>query len=81
MTATKCKMCGATSQSPSWIKIVKCEYCVTTQNGPSADNEKKMTLFNRANLLCLNNEFDKAAGIHEMINQILSESIRTLKMF
>ena len=48
-------------------KVVECEYCGTTQTVPSADNEKKMTLFNRANRLRLKNEFDKAAALYEQL--------------
>ena len=48
-------------------KVVECEYCGTTQTVPSADKEKKMTLFNRANRLRLNNEFDKAAALYEQL--------------
>ena len=33
----------------------------------AADNEKKMTLFARANRLRFNNEFDKASGVYESI--------------
>ncbi|MBQ7915618.1 MAG: TIR domain-containing protein, partial [Firmicutes bacterium] len=49
------------------MQVVECEYCGSTQTIPSADNEKKMLLFNRANRLRYNCEFDKAAGIYESI--------------
>ena len=48
-------------------KIAECDYCGTIQTIPSANNEKKLTLFNRANRLRMNSEFDKAAGIYESI--------------
>ena len=67
MAICKCKMCGGDLQITELDKVVECEYCGTTQTVPSADNEKKMALFNRANKLRLNNEFDKAAGIYESI--------------
>ena len=67
MTVFKCKMCGGDLQLTETDKVVECEYCGTTQTVPSADNEKKMTLFNRANKLRFNSEFDKAAGIYESI--------------
>ena len=44
-----------------------CEYCGTMQTVPSADNEKKLTLFSRANRLRIGCEFDKASGVYEAI--------------
>ena len=44
-----------------------CEYCGTQQTVPTADSEKKLTLFARANRLRLACEFDKAAGVYESI--------------
>ena len=63
----KCKMCGGDLEFTESISVVECEYCGTQQTVPKADNEKKMTLFSRANRLRLANEFDKAAGIYESI--------------
>lgn len=67
MAVFKCKMCGGDLNIIEADKVVECEYCGTTQTVPSADNEKKMTLFNRANRLRLNNEFDKAAALYEQL--------------
>ncbi len=67
MAICKCKMCGGDLNITDLENVVVCDYCGTTQTVPSADSEKKMTLFNRANRLRLNNEFDKAAGIYESI--------------
>lgn len=67
MAVFKCKMCGGDLNITEADKVVECEYCGTTQTVPSADNEKKMTLFNRANRLRLNNEFDKAAALYEQL--------------
>ena len=53
MAVFKCKMCGGDLNITEADKVVECEYCGTTQTVPSADNEKKMTLFNRANRLRL----------------------------
>ena len=47
--------------------VAVCEYCGTQQTVPAADNEKKLTLFARANRLRLACEFDKAAGVYESI--------------
>lgn len=63
----KCKMCGGDLEIAESVSVVECEYCGTQQTVPKADNEKKMTLFSRANRLRLANEFDKAAGIYESI--------------
>ena len=67
MAICKCKMCGGDLSITELDKVVECEYCGTTQTVPSADSEKKLTLFNRANKLRFNCEFDKAAGIYESI--------------
>lgn len=67
MAVFKCKMCGGDLNITEADKVVECEYCGTTQTVPSADKEKKMTLFNRANRLRLNNEFDKAAALYEQL--------------
>ena len=67
MTVFECKMCGGGLNITEADKVVECEYCGTTQTVPSADNEKKMTLFNRANRLRLKNEFDKAAALYEQL--------------
>lgn len=67
MAVFKCKMCGGDLNITEADKVVECEYCGTTQTVPSADKEKKMTIFNRANRLRLNNEFDKAAALYEQL--------------
>ncbi len=67
MAVCKCKMCGADLHVTQADQVAECEYCGTVQTVPKADDEKKMTLFNRANKLRLNNEFDKAAGIYESL--------------
>lgn len=63
----KCKMCGGDLNISGTTNIVECEYCGTTQTIPSLDSEKKLNLFNRANRLRFNSEFDKAAAIYENI--------------
>ena len=67
MAIFKCKMCGADLPLEENITVCECEYCGTTQTVPTADNDKKMNLFNRANRLRFANEFDKAAGVFESI--------------
>ena len=67
MAIIKCKMCGGDLILNEGNTIATCEYCGSTQTVPSADNEKKLTLFARANRLRIACEFDKAAGIYESI--------------
>ena len=63
----KCKMCGGDLEITEGLSVAECEYCGSKQTIPSADNEKKMTLFNRASRLLRGCEFDKAAGVYESI--------------
>ena len=67
MAIFKCKMCGGDLEIQEGLTICECEYCGTKQTIPVLDNEKKLNLFNRANRLRLNSEFDKAACIYENI--------------
>ena len=63
----KCKMCGGDLDVTEGGSVVECAYCGSKQTIPNADNEKKLTLFARADRLRRANEFDKAAGIYESI--------------
>ena len=67
MIAFKCKMCGGELNIAEGATICECEFCGTQQTIPSADNEKKVNLFNRANRLRMNAEFDKAATVYASI--------------
>lgn len=67
MSVFKCKMCGATLNISENDRIVQCEYCFTQQTIPTSKNERITNLFNRANALRLNKDFDKSAGIYESI--------------
>ena len=67
MSVIKCKMCGGDLELIEGSSVAVCEYCGTQQTVPAADNEKKLTLFARANRLRLACEFDKAAGVYESI--------------
>ena len=67
MAIIKCKMCGGDLEVVAESRVAVCEYCGTQQTVPSADNEKKLTLFGRANRLRMACEFDKAAGVYESI--------------
>ncbi len=67
MAILKCKMCGGNLDIAAGQVIVECEYCGTKQTVPSLDNEKKLTLFSRANRLRFGCEFDKASSVYEAI--------------
>ena len=67
MAILKCKMCGGDLNITADEKIIECEYCGSTQTIPEGNDEKKTNLFNRANRLRIDNEFDKAAGVYESI--------------
>lgn len=67
MAVLKCKMCGGDLEIQEGVTVAECEYCGTRQTVPTADDEKKLTLFGRANRLRLACEFDKAAGVYEAI--------------
>ncbi|MBQ6935852.1 MAG: toll/interleukin-1 receptor domain-containing protein, partial [Clostridia bacterium] len=67
MAVFKCKICGGDLEVQEKATVSECAYCGTKQTVPSLDDEKKLQLFNRANRLRYNNEFDKAAGVYESI--------------
>ena len=67
MAIIKCKMCGGDLNIEAGMTVAECEYCGTRQTVPTADNEKKLTLFARANRLRAACEFDKAASVYESI--------------
>ena len=67
MAVIKCKMCGGTLATIPDSTVAECEYCGSIQTIPQQDDEKKLTLFARANRLRAACEFDKAAGVFETI--------------
>lgn len=67
MTILKCKMCGGSLTIGPEATVCECEYCGSTQTIPKVDDEKKITLYERANRLRFNCEFDKAASVYESI--------------
>ena len=67
MAIIKCKMCGGDLTLTEGQSVAECEYCGSKQTVPTADNEKKLTLFARANRLRAACDFDKAAGLYEAI--------------
>ena len=73
MAVLKCKMCGGDLEVTEEMTVCECEYCGTRQTVPTLDDEKKIKLFERANKLRANCEFDKAAGVYENIVADYSE--------
>lgn len=73
MTIFKCKMCGGTLEITEGSSVCTCEFCDTVQTLPTIQDEGLQNLFNRANVLRMKSEFDKAAEIYEKILQKSSE--------
>lgn len=67
MAVIKCKMCGGDLNIVEGSTVAECEYCGSRQTVPNRDNEKKLSLFARADRLRRTCEFDKAAGVYESI--------------
>lgn len=67
MAVLKCKMCGGDLNIIEGASTAECEFCGSIQTIPKVDDEKKLTLFARANRLRAACEFDRAAGIYESI--------------
>ena len=67
MLNLKCKMCGGSLEISPGETVAVCEYCGTRQTLPKLDNERIAALYERAELLRKNNDFDKAASVYEQI--------------
>ena len=67
MALFKCKMCGGDLNITADEKIIECEFCGTTQTIPTSKDENLLGLFNRANILRMKSEFDKAEQLYEKI--------------
>ena len=67
MAIFKCKMCGGDLNVTEGITVIECEYCGVNQTVSCTDDEKRINLYNRANRLRINGEFDKAAAVYENI--------------
>ena len=75
MAVFKCKMCGGELNINENTNVCECEFCGTKQTIPSADDEKKTNLFNRANALRMGNEFDRAISVYEsIVNEFPNEA-------
>ena len=69
MSIFKCKMCGGELDIVEGSAIAKCLYCRTKQTVPKTMDENVQNIFNRANILRLKSEFDKAEALYEKIIQ------------
>lgn len=69
MAVLKCKMCGGTLKVSDGLNVCVCEYCGTAQTITKTRDEINANLFNRANNLRFNRDFDKAQEIYERIVQ------------
>lgn len=67
MIIFKCKMCGGDLHPEENATTCECEYCGSVQTIPTADNDKKGNLFNRANRLRMAAEYDKAGAVYASI--------------
>lgn len=71
----KCKMCGGDIVQVEGTNTGKCKYCKSVMTLPNLDNEKIINLYNRANFLRINNEFDKARTVYENILSIDNKQV------
>ena len=51
MAILKCKMCGGDLRVEEGMTVCECEYCGSKQTVPTIDNDKKISLYERANKL------------------------------
>ena len=69
MAVFRCKMCGGDLPMTEGASSCTCEFCGTEQTIPTVKDENLQGLFNRANVLRMKSEFDKAEEIYERILQ------------
>jgi len=67
MGSCRCKMCGGHIHYDENVSVATCEFCGTEQTIVRTDDAKKVNLFNRANALRRENEFDKAQLTYDNI--------------
>ncbi len=67
MSTLNCKMCAAPLKYVEGKQIIECEFCGNFNTLPNFGDEKRLRLFDRANKLRSNSEFDKASGVYEVI--------------
>jgi len=67
MSVFNCKMCGGALEVSEGASTVTCEYCGRQQTLPRLNDDKKSRLYERANQLWRNKNYDKAMGVFESI--------------
>ncbi len=73
MSIYKCKMCGGTLEVRENESVCVCDFCGTQQTIATTQDEALQGLFNRANILRMKSEFDKAESLYEKIIQTKSD--------
>ncbi len=73
MANYKCKMCGAPLEVNEGQTVAVCSFCGSKQTVANADDERKENLYNRANALRANCEFDKAILAYQSILSIFPD--------
>ena len=76
MAIFRCKMCGGDIDVQEGNSSCICEFCGTQQTLPKVQDENLQGLFNRANVLRMKAEFDKAADNMEKEWQSLLKNLR-----
>lgn len=67
MAILKCKACGASLNIQEGQKIVECAYCDLQQTVPEMDDEFKLQMFNQANDLRRQFDFDSAKSFFQAV--------------
>lgn len=67
MGTIKCKMCGSNLETGDSVTVCKCDSCGTSQTVPDIADDKELKLFERANKLRINCDYDKALGVYDNI--------------
>ena len=67
MAIIKCKMCGGELKILPNSTICECQYCGSKQTIPNTDDEKRLKLYERANKLRFENEFDKKSFANNLL--------------
>lgn len=70
MVIYRCKMCGGDLEVETGDSSCICEFCGTQQTLPKVMDENLQGMFNRANILRMKAEFDRASEIYEKILQV-----------
>jgi TM2 domain-containing membrane protein YozV len=67
MPVFKCKMCGGDLKVEQGSNIGVCAYCGSMMTLPKLDDERRVELFNRGNHFRRSGDYDKAAGVFDII--------------